>query len=263
MINSDRQIKQMYHHFSEVAVSYNYIRTTDLEPVLYIRNKLGDRESIRAVDIGCGGGRYSLLLYRYLPGLHLTCNDVNEAMVSETARYLKSHGVENFTTVQADIADLKLPSGSVDCVLTFNAIHHFDPVVFLNKAADVLCKSGYVFIYTRLKDQNARNIWGRFFPDFKNKEDRLYDLTAPGRWESRAHTVTLTSIESFRFRRTATLQQLVQQAECRHYSTFSRYPADEFEHALDQFKKNIKRNFADAGRIEWFDENVMIVFRKD
>lgn len=263
MVSSDSKAQRMHDHFSQVATAYNVIRTTDPEPVLYIKNKLKNRQTLCATDIGCGGGRYSLLLFQHLPGLHLTCNDVNASMVAEAARYLKTHGVKHFSVVRADISDLRLQDGSMDCILTFNAIHHFDAVVFLTKVARALRQHGYVFIYTRLKNQNARNIWGQFFPDFSEKETRLPDLAQVQSWIDSQTAVTLDDIEFFRFRRTSALRQLVHQAENKHYSTFSLYATDEFKLALQQFKKNIKQHFADPDRIEWFDENVMIVFRRD
>lgn len=263
MINSDIRTQRMYGHFSEVAGSYNEIRTTDLEPILYIKDTLRGHGSIRALDVGCGGGRYSLLLFQQLPRLHLTCNDVNEAMVAESSRYLTAHGATNFSAVQADILDLQLEDASMDCIVTFNAIHHFDPVRFLHKTADALCKGGYVFIYTRLKHQNARTIWGRFFPGFCEKEHRLPDLAAVQSWMDLHTSVTLDRIEFFKFQRTATLGQLLHQAKNKHYSTFSLYSADEFTRALNHFETGIKRHFPDSDRIYWFDENVMIIFKKD
>ena len=74
-------MSRMHEHFSELSVSYNELRTTDLEPVLYVRERLQGQGEIRAADIGCGAGRYDLLLLQHLPGLHLICTDVNGAMV--------------------------------------------------------------------------------------------------------------------------------------------------------------------------------------
>ena len=252
----------MYEHFARLSTAYNDVRTTDSEPVLYIRDKLQDRESIRGADIGCGGGRYDLLLLKHLPRLHLICSDVNEAMVEETARYLKDHGQNNFTAQRLDASNLRLGDNALDCILTFNAIHHFDPVAFLNQSARALHKAGYIFIYTRLRSQNARNIWGRFFPDFTEKENRLYDLAQVEGWADRIGGLSLETIEFFRFKRTAPLTYLLNQAESKHYSTFSLYSETEFRKGLDVFKRQIERRFRDPERIEWHDENAMLVFRK-
>ena len=253
----------MQEHFSKLSSSYNELRTTDLEPVSYLRERLRDQGEIRAADIGCGAGRYDLLLLQHLPGLHLTCMDTNGAMVEETARYLKSHGQSNFAAQRIDASDLRLPDGALDCIVTFNAIHHFDPVVFLGQAAQAVKSSGRIFIYTRLKSQNARNIWGRFFPGFQEKETRLYDLGCVESWTDRLDDLNLETIEFFRFERVAPLDRLLEQVAGKHYSTFSLYSADELRKASEVFEARLAQHFIDRARIKWTDENVMIVFRKN
>ncbi len=256
-------MKRMFEHFADISTSYNELRTTDHEPILYISEKFNRKNHIQGADIGCGGGRYDLLLLQQLPGLHLTCGDVNEAMVEETTRYLKEHGQKNFSTRCIDASDLQLPENTLDLVLTFNAIHHFDPVVFLNQASRSLKNTGFIFIYTRLKSQNARNIWGRFFPHFMEKEHRLYSFSQVEEWMNKVDSVSLEAIRFFRFKRTASLTHLINQAKRKHYSTFSLYSESEFSDALNGFKRAVESHYTDHERIDWNDENVMIVFRKN
>ncbi len=246
----------MFDHFADISESYNELRTTDLEPILYIKEKLHSRNHIKGADIGCGGGRYDLLLLQHLPGLHLICGDVNEAMVEETVRYLKEHRQKNFSARHIDASDLQLPENTLDLVLTFNAIHHFDPVIFLNQASKALQNTGYIFVYTRLKSQNARNIWGRFFPRFMEKENRLYDFSQVVEWVDKVDSLSLETIHFFKFRRTAALIQLLNQAEGKHYSTFSLYSENEFSEALNDFKRQVENHYTDHERIDWNDENV-------
>jgi SAM-dependent methyltransferase len=256
-------MKRMFDHFENISTAYNELRTTDLEPILYIREKMHNKNHVRGADIGCGGGRYDLLLLQQVPGLYLICGDVNVAMVEETSRFLEEQGQKNFGTCVIDASNLNLSENTLDFVTTFNAIHHFDPVMFLNQAAKSLQKGGYVFVYTRLKSQNARNIWGRFFPGFKEKEKRLYDLSRVEEWIDRLDFLVHEVIRFFRFKRTASLTHLLSQAEGRHYSTFSLYSEDEFSEAVDIFRRQIENHFVNPERIAWYDENVMIVFRKD
>ncbi|MEE9217736.1 MAG: class I SAM-dependent methyltransferase [Acidobacteriota bacterium] len=261
-MTGERRDRRMYDHFSRVSGAYNELRTTDPEPIDTIRGRLGGRGPLRGADIGCGGGRYDLLLLRQIEGLHLICNDVNGAMVEETERYLRSHGIGNFSTLVSDVASLELPEGSLDCILTFNAIHHFDPLLFLSKACRALNSGGQAFIYTRLRSQNARSVWGRFFPGFARVEDRLYELSDVEAWSQAEKDLRLASIDFFRFRRLASLDQLLQRASGRHYSTFSLFAAEEFERSLAGFQERIRKSFVNCDRVEWFDENVIITFRK-
>ncbi|MCP4696419.1 MAG: class I SAM-dependent methyltransferase [Gammaproteobacteria bacterium] len=256
----DSAAGEMYRHFENVSASYNALRTTDEEPIQYIRDQMRNEAGIQGADIGCGGGRYDLLLLQNIPDLHLICSDVNEAMVQEAAAYLDKHGQKNFSVQTSVASDLRLADKGLNFICTFNAIHHFDPVVFLDQCGKALRQQGIVFVYTRLRTQNARNLWGRFFPDFAEKETRLYSLSQIEEWTARV--LVPESIRFFRFHRTASLEQLIHQAEGRHYSTFSLYKEKEFQKALDSFKQKIRENFSDPERIQWVDENVMLTFRK-
>ena len=252
----------MHDHFSEVAASYNELRTTDPEPVQFISDILGKRRSLRAIDVACGGGRYSLLLCQSLPGLELILNDVNASMLAQAARHLSENGITRFSSIQADIAHLALPDGGLDAAFVFNAVHLFDATLLVEKIARALRAGGYLFIYTRLSSHNAESIWGRHFPGFAEKEDRLYSLDDIESWADEANGLTPPSVHRFRYRRRATLARLLSQARRKHYSTFSLYTPAELDRALAEFERNLRASFKDPQRIEWSDENVMIVFRK-
>lgn len=250
-------------HFSGIADSYNELRTTDLEPILFIKDNLGERGALRAIDVACGGGRYSLLLGQHLPRLELTLNDVNESMLSEAARHLTENGVTTFTSVKADIARLRLPDGEFDAVFTFNAIHLFDATMFVAKAARAMTAGGRLFIYTRLRSQNERSIWGRYFPGFAETEDRLPRLSDIASWSDASGVLGEASVHHFRYQRRATLAELLHQARSKHYSTFSLYTPADLERAIVEFDRTIRLHFPDPDRIEWSDENVMVAFRKE
>ena len=115
---------------------------------------------IEAADIGCGAGRYCLELLQHLDIFHLTCVDLNESMLEQTADYLRAAGITNFRTIKSRAEDVPLADDSMDCIFSFNAIHHFDFVMFLKKAAKIIRDRGRIFIYTRLRSQNTKNIWG-------------------------------------------------------------------------------------------------------
>ncbi len=253
--------KGMKRHFSKIASSYKEMRTTDIEPILFINKKLKGLTRVKAADIGCGAGRYDLLFFKYLNNLFLICVDVNELMLEQTSNYLKGNGITNFKMMKSDMNDLPLEDGSMDCIFTFNAIHHFDFVKFLVSTAKAIKKTGFIFIYTRLRSQNARNIWGRYFPLFLEKEDRLYELDEMETMINSAGSLTIESIKNFKYKRSSTLTQLVSKVKGRHYSTFSLYKRMELEDSLKKFRRNIINNFSDPAQVEWFDENILLVLR--
>jgi ubiquinone/menaquinone biosynthesis C-methylase UbiE len=254
-------MKNMEEHFSEIAETYNEIRTTDQEPIDYIRDFCFQNNHRIALDIGCGPGRYSLLLLQAIPQLHLTCVDRSSIMIAETERLLGSAFADRFKTLVADAGELPLDPNSVDLVLTFNAIHHFIMPTFLREARRVLKANGAILIYTRLRTQNETSIWGKHFPDFNMVERRLYSLDSieaairsiPGLW--------LDTVKLFRYDRVSSLDALVEKARATHYSTFSLYNNKRLEECISIFRANIGRNFSDAGHISWIDENVLLAVK--
>lgn len=252
-------VRDMHAHFSQVAPDYRQARTTDEEPIAFISESLQHLPEVEAADVGCGAGRYDLLLFKRLNNLKLTCIDINEFMLAQASEYLTHNGFTNFTTMKANGDSLPLAPQSLDCVLTFNAIHHFDFAVFLESAATALKENGHIFIYTRLRSQNARNIWGEYFPGFAEKEDRLYEMEQIEGWIASSKNFNLKTVKRFEYERIATLEQLVEKVQVKHYSTFSLYKEGELAEALQIFQERLGQNFSDFNRIKWFDENILLV----
>jgi ubiquinone/menaquinone biosynthesis C-methylase UbiE len=253
----------IHHHFSRIAERYRYLRTTDLEPITLIVDKLKDLADIEVADIGCGTGRYDLLLCKYLGDkLRLTCVDANADMLETLDKYLVKHSISNFTSTHSEAENLPFPNDALDCICTFNAIHHFNLLDFLHENARILRAGGYLFIYTRLREQNRRNIWGRYFPKFHQIETRLYTLDTLKQAVAAVANLTIESIEYFKYERMSTLAQLVERARAHHYSTFFLYSPGELKEAIAGFKQKIRNEFGDTQRIRWFDENVLFIIRK-
>lgn len=253
----------VYEHFSEIAEKYRGLRTTDLEPIFYIRDKLKELPRIEAADIGCGAGRYDLKLFEFLgEKLFLYCIDSNKKMLQQLYKSLVQRQIDTFKIRQNFAKDLPFQDQSLDCVFTFNAIHHFSIFEFFNESSRVVKEGGYLFIYTRSRSQNSRNIWGQYFPLFNQKETRLYEI---GELESIVEEIPeleIQNIEFFKYQRVCCLEDLVHQAQNHHYSTFYLYVNGEFEKCLEKFEQNLIQNFEDFDNISWTDENVLYVIRK-
>lgn len=256
-------MKKMNDHFSKIAPQYKSLRTTDAEPILYIEEKLKTAGKIRAADVGCGAGRYVHQLFQKLEDrLFLYCIDANISMLSTIQEFLWANTIHAFKTVHALAQKLPLKSRSLDCVFTFNAIHHFDVDGFLYECSRLLTEDGYVFIYTRLRSQNRRNIWGRMFPGFAEKEKRLYELDEFSNILKAFPQLFLEEIRFFTYERKEPMQAVVEKARNHHYSTFALYSNEEFNNALTGFIENLKREFGDGDPVSWQDENTMLVLRK-
>ncbi len=257
-------MRKINHHFSRIAHKYKDLRTTDLLLLSVIKKKLENLTEIEAADVGCGVGRYDVKLFQYLgERLSLTCIDPNESMLNELVKNLRDHNIRNFKPIKAQASALPLSNNSLDTIFTFNAIHHFNLLGFLKDASRVLRNNGYFFIYTRLRSQNKRNIWGKYFPKFREKETRLYKLNELKGKLKEIPALILESVEYFRYRRMAKLEWLIKQAMDHHYSTFFLYDEKEFEEALKKFPENIARDFKNPDQIIWHDENIMLVIREN
>jgi SAM-dependent methyltransferase len=240
-------------HFEQVAAVYESLRTTDEAPVRWIGQFLPDRP-VTGLDVGCGTGRYSRLLRGVLPdGSRLAASDVSAAMLAQ----LKAggHGRAGGVVPLLSAAEqLPLRTASLDLVTAFNCVHHFDLVGFLTAVARVLAPGGQLFIYTRTPQQNARTIWGRYFPGFTEHEQRLHSQAAFRDAVRRTDGLTVVATQAFRHPRSATAGRLRAQAEGRHYSTFSLYPPEELRASIATFLARLP-----SPPVCWVDEHLLVV----
>ena len=254
--------QDVYDHFSTIASKYQSVRTLDTKPILYIKNKLQEKSKINMADVGCGDGRYSLEFLRcFDDSFYIHCVDYNENMLKSLEGHLTKQNITNFCTRQGDANKLPLDNDSMDCIVTFNAIHHFDVPKFLSESLRSLKNNGHLFIYTRLRNQNSRSIWGEYFPLFSEMEERLYEMD-----ELESHIknadMKIHSTRVFGYSRISSLDRLTHQAKNNHYSTFALYDKETFDESLETFQQSIKNNFDDLERIQWIDENILIEIRK-
>jgi ubiquinone/menaquinone biosynthesis C-methylase UbiE len=249
-------------HFSKIASKYKDLRTTDSDHIQHIINQLSKKSGITMADIGCGDGRYSIELLRSLEkDCYLHCIDYNENMIKYLKSYLIDNNILNFCARPGDANKMPIESDSMDCIVSFNAIHHFDLQRFLTEVYECLKDDGQAFIYTRLRNQNSRNIWGKYFPLFSEIEDRLYEFDELKYGVEKAD-MKIKHTKVFGHNRTSNLNRLVEKAQNNHYSTFALYDNDEFEKSLEIFQQNIRDNFDDLENIQWQDENILLEISK-
>jgi SAM-dependent methyltransferase len=240
-------------HFERVAAVYESLRTTDEAPVRRIGQLLPDRP-VTGLDVGCGTGRYSRLLRGLLPdGSRLVVSDVSAAMLAQFKAGSGGRAPGVVPLVSA-AEQLPLRTASLDLVTAFNCVHHFNLGRFLTAAARVLQPGGRLFIYTRTPQQNARTIWGRYFPGFTEHEQRLRSQAAFRDAVRRTDGLTVVAMQTFRHPRSSTAERLRAQAEGRHYSTFSLYPPEELRASIAEFLARLP-----GPEVSWVDEHLLIV----
>jgi SAM-dependent methyltransferase len=167
--------------------------------------------------------------------------------------------IRGFDLLRAQAEKLPLPDASLDCVLTFNAVHHFNVAEFLREVGRVIRSAGLLFIYTRLRDQNERSIWGQCFPGFTHKETRLLDEEQLTKMLGDRPELAVRELARFSFQRTATRDCLRERVRSQHYSTFCFYEPDELEAATRQFEIALTKRFGTSEVIRWRDEYAMAI----
>ena len=241
------------NHFEQVAAIYESLRTTDEAPVRRIGQLLPDRP-VTGLDVGCGTGRYTRLLRGLLPaGSRLVACDVSAAMLAQLKVGNHARGCEVVPLLSA-AEELPLRTASLDVVTAFNCVHHFDLGRFLTAVARVLQPGGQLFIYTRTPQQNARTIWGRYFPGFTEHEQRLHSEAAFRGAVRRTGGLQMVATQTFRHPRSSTAGRLRAQAEGRHYSTFSLYPPDALRASIATFMARLP-----GPEVRWVDEHLLVV----
>src|SRR6266704_4783114 len=240
-------------HFERVAGVYESLRTTDEAPVRTVGQFLPDRP-VTGLDIGCGTGRYSRLLRGVLPdGSLLAASDVSASMVAQLKAGRHGHA-PGVVPLRAAAEKLPLRAASLDLVTAFNCVHHFDLGRFLAAVARVLAPGGQLFIYPRTPQQNARTIWGRYFPGFTEHEQRLHSQAAFRDAVRRTGGLKMIATQTFSHPRSSTAGRLRAQAEGRHYSTFSRYTPEELRASITAFLARLP-----SPEVCWVDEHLLVV----
>ena len=240
-------------HFERVAAIYESLRTTDEAPVRTISQLLPGRP-VTGLDIGCGTGRYTRLLRALLPdGSRLAASDASAAMLAQL-KAASQRRAEEVAPLLAAAEELPLRAASLDLVTAFNCVHHFDLGRFLAAAARVLQPGGQLFIYTRTPQQNARTIWGRYFPGFTEHEQRLHSEAALREAIRATSRLKVAGTQTFKLPRSSTAERLRAQAEGRHYSTFSLYTPQELRASIATFLARLPN-----AEVCWVDEHLLVV----
>lgn len=252
-------------HFKRVASIYARVRDTDPEVVEAIIERLPQgKDHLDVADIGCGTGRYSEMVLRHLNGHgRFYCCDYSPAMLAECRRRMEQYAdAGQMIFAHCSATSLPLEDGSLDALVTFNAVHHFDLPAFVAEAARILRPGGLLAIYTRTPEQNVRGIWGQHFPDFNEYERRLFARPQLMDAVGRVPSLAIETVKELSFTRSETPDSLLEKARAHHYSTFALYPPDKFTQALSVFEERLRTLVNGNLEIEHQAFNTLLLARR-
>ncbi len=98
----------------------------------------------QCLDVGCGGGRYTIAMSRMGAGQATGCDISDDGLAN--AR-LRAEGMSNVSFEKASVLDLPFDDGSFDFVFSSGVLHHTtDPDKGLDELTRVLRPGGYLYL---------------------------------------------------------------------------------------------------------------------
>ena len=76
------------------------------------------------LDVGCGGGNYTLKLLERLPNLNVTLTDLSQVMLDRAVQRVSPKTTGSVAAIQSDIRELDLGRNRFDIILASAVLHH-------------------------------------------------------------------------------------------------------------------------------------------
>ena len=133
------------------------------------------------LDIGCGGGNYSLQMLSKVPNLDCTLIDLSAKMLDTAQERVSATTTGIVETIQGDIRDVDLPKNHFDIILAGAVLHHLredsDWEFVFQKLFDSLTPGGCFLVSDLLvQDHSAVNelVWKMYGDYLKQNGGQEY-----------------------------------------------------------------------------------------
>lgn len=225
----------MKDYFKSISTKYDSLRGEGIQaPLSSILEKLTSKHS-KVLDVACGTGLFLVPIATKFD-FEFYGADMSSSMLETAYKKAKNKDLR-VKFLNSDVHCLPFKDGYFDVLISTNAIHHFDLIKSLNECARVLKEGGSYVVFSRFREQNDRSFWGKNFPKFASKEDRLYYRQEFEEVAEKIEKFELESIKEHSFERKSTKDEILDFAANKKYSTFDLYGDKEFEDSLNSFKK--------------------------
>jgi SAM-dependent methyltransferase len=200
----------------------------------HLRRELGDSDVRTIVDLGCGVGRFSLLL-RELFHARVYGIDPSQRMLATAIDTPDSHLV---TWLRASAEALPIDDARIDLVFLYLVYHHLrDPLTAFRDCARVLSSSGHLLVINATADILDSLRWLTFFPSARGID--LARLPTRASLCEMADKAGLTLVQ----RRTVVdpaapnLTAYAERVATRTFSTLQLISDDEFDRGASKFRR--------------------------
>lgn len=80
--------------------------------------------AVNLLDVGCGGGNYTLKLLERLPHLNVTLTDLSRVMLDHAVQRVRPKTTGSVEAIQSDIRELDLGQDRFDIIVASAVLHH-------------------------------------------------------------------------------------------------------------------------------------------
>ena len=140
-------------------------------------------DSKNLLDLGCGGGNYTLKMISKLPDLHCTLIDLSKPMLDRASERILKTTTHETKIIQGDIRDIDLQNNHYDIILAGAVLHHLrddaDWEFVFKKLFNILTPGGCLMISdlikqdTELMDEFMREKYGEYLEKIGGSDYRL------------------------------------------------------------------------------------------
>lgn len=134
------------------------------------------------LDVGCGGGNYSLMMLTKIPDLNCTLVDLSKPMLDKALERVSQKTKNSVTILQGDIREVKLNENHYDIILAGAVLHHlrddndwettFEKLFKLLKPGGCLMISDLITQDTELLSEYTWERYGDYLEGQNGKEYR-------------------------------------------------------------------------------------------
>lgn len=134
------------------------------------------------LDIGCGGGNYSLMMLSKIPNLNCTLVDLSKPMLDKAFERVSQVTNKNVEILQGDIREVSLKENHFDIILAGAVLHHlrddqdwqstFSKLYSLLKPGGCLMISDLITQDTELLNNYTWERYGDYLEELGGKEYR-------------------------------------------------------------------------------------------
>ncbi|NCQ10781.1 MAG: class I SAM-dependent methyltransferase [Bacteroidetes bacterium] len=138
--------------------------------------------AVNLLDIGCGGGNYSLMMLSKVPKLNCTMVDLSKPMLDKAFERVSQQTNGTVTTIQGDIREVDLDENHFDIILAGAVLHHlrddkdwettFEKLFRLLKVGGCLMISDLITQDTELLSDYTWQRYGDYLESLNGKEYR-------------------------------------------------------------------------------------------